>query len=179
MKQMVRRTGITIVEVLVVITILGTLVGLLLPAVQAAREAARRMQCSHNLKQLALACHTYHDTHRRLPPAWLTKPGYGTLQQSHYYSLWGWGALVLPYLEQGPLSRPVDGRQTPSPAGRGVGHRYAGGHATTLECIQVSFRRWTGHEHQSQLFSLRCGEQCIGHVELRRVKLRLRHQRAS
>jgi prepilin-type processing-associated H-X9-DG protein len=103
MKQMVRRTGMTIVEVLVVMTILGTLVGLLLPAVQAAREASRRMQCSHNLKQLALACHTYHDTHRRLPPAWLTKPGYGTLQQSHYYSLWGWGALVLPYLEQGPL----------------------------------------------------------------------------
>ena len=61
------RLGFTLVELLVVIAIIGILVGLLLPAVQAAREAARRMQCSNNVKQLALSVHMHHDTHKKFP----------------------------------------------------------------------------------------------------------------
>lgn len=92
-----RRPGFTLVELLVVIAILGILVGLLLPAVQAAREAARRMSCSNNLKQLALALHNYESVYREFPSL-------GT-QTSDTFSI---QAKLLPYIEQTSLEDLID-----------------------------------------------------------------------
>lgn len=89
-----RRKGFTLVELLVVIAIIGVLVGLLLPAVQAAREAARRMSCSNNMKQLGLSMHNYHDTHRKFPYGYLTSG----LSDSHKRDCWY--QQILPFIEQ-------------------------------------------------------------------------------
>ena len=100
--------GFTLVELLVVIAIIGVLVALLLPAVQAAREAARRTQCTNNLRQLALACHNFHDVNGTLPrngnsvdPVALTNShGNGTGCCNQNVATWSWIARTLPYFEQ-------------------------------------------------------------------------------
>lgn len=94
-KRIVRQHGFTLIELLVVIAIIAVLIALLLPAVQQAREAARRSQCKNNLKQIGLALHNYHDTHRVLPPGAFT-------------ANWvAWGTFLLPYMDQGTLYQQI------------------------------------------------------------------------
>lgn len=92
-KQCPSAAGFTLIELLVVIAIIAVLIALLLPAVQQAREAARRTQCKNNLKQLGLALHNFHDTFRHFPV--------GEYNDDH--NSWGWTIFLLPYFDQAPL----------------------------------------------------------------------------
>ncbi|RPI91233.1 MAG: DUF1559 domain-containing protein, partial [Planctomycetaceae bacterium] len=121
--------GFTLIELLVVIAIIGILVSLLFPAVQQAREAARKTQCRNNLKQIGLALHNYHDSHRVYPPAYvgqsqLAGSAFGIAypdDNSNGPSGFAWGALLLPQLDQSPAWLQLDFTQPCwSPQFRGV-----------------------------------------------------------
>jgi prepilin-type N-terminal cleavage/methylation domain-containing protein/prepilin-type processing-associated H-X9-DG protein len=105
------RRGFTLVELLVVIAIIGVLVALLLPAVQSAREAARRMQCSNNLRQIALAAHGFHDVESRLPYNTQYQGGWDWNYQQNQRS-WSCIARILPYLEQANLKEQLQIQNT-------------------------------------------------------------------
>jgi len=99
--QRTRQLGFTLIELLVVIAIIGILMGLLLPAVQAAREAARRMSCSNNVRQMGIALHNYHDTFRRIPPSSIHRTDATS-------DSWSVQARLLPFIEQGNLQNLID-----------------------------------------------------------------------
>ena len=101
------RTGFTLVELLVVIAIIGVLVALLLPAVQAAREAARRSQCQNNFKNLALGLQNYESTHKTFPVCWDILLPDGSRAKTDI-ATWGWGTRLLPFIEQQALYNNLD-----------------------------------------------------------------------
>ena len=117
--------GFTLIELLVVIAIIAILIALLLPAVQQAREAARRTQCKNNLKQIGLAFHNYHDAHLVFPWAFIdrsdnpwacTSHSVGTPRTNNGQFGWGWGVFLMPYIDQSPLYNLLkpDGCQLPA-----------------------------------------------------------------
>ena len=104
------RRGFTLIELLVVIAIIAILVALLLPAVQQAREAARRSQCRNNLKQIGIAMHNYHEINQTLPPGFI---GVDLATRTHHiYGMnsFGWGTMLLPMLDQTPLYQELNTR---------------------------------------------------------------------
>jgi prepilin-type N-terminal cleavage/methylation domain-containing protein/prepilin-type processing-associated H-X9-DG protein len=127
-----RRAGFTLIELLVVIAIIGVLIGLLLPAVQKVREAANRMKCQNNLKQIGIALHAYHDSFSVFPPGYVDKLTDDTQAPDNDLGPgWGWATFVLPYVEQGNLYNQINLSTT---VGVGVNKTVAQQPVTTYQC---------------------------------------------
>ncbi len=93
--SMIKRRGFTTVECLVCVSVIAILIALIVPAVQQAREAARRSTCKNNLKQFGLGLHNYHDTHEVFPPGWMPRHPADPIAADS----WAWSVVLLPYLD--------------------------------------------------------------------------------
>lgn len=98
-----RQHGFSIVELLVVLGVIALLLALILPAIQQSRESARRLKCQNNLKQIGIALHSYHDTHKCFPPGYSPGPVNVDGTWPHHYSGYSWATHILPYLDQASL----------------------------------------------------------------------------
>jgi prepilin-type N-terminal cleavage/methylation domain-containing protein len=153
-----RRVGFTLVELLVVIAIIGVLVGLLMPAVQMAREAARRSQCQNNLRQLGIALHNYHDTNKKFPPAGFfgKYAGPNAYPQAAFHHTWL--TSILPFIEQKPLYDTIAFRDTAAINSRAWGQAVVrqqlnvlmcpsdAGYKASSETNDIAFTNYSGSE---------------------------------
>ena len=118
-----KHSGFTLVELLVAIAIIGVLIGLLLPAVQSARETSRRISCQNNLRQIGLAMHHYHDALGTFPPGKISDIGPDSLDRGN---LFGWGALILPFIEAKNVQSLIDFSQKAYSGDENSGNIHAG-----------------------------------------------------
>ena len=139
-RQNARTGGFTLVELLVVIAIIGVLVALLLPAVQAAREAARRSTCQNNIKQLGVALLTYHDANKKFPAGAKLPAGAGGMAAPNYAHLHqaNWVISILPQLEQSVLYNAFD---LTKPISDPVNREFRGAHLEAMLCPSDAFNR--------------------------------------